>query len=655
MGLEPTVTALVGRNNTGKTSLAEILVRLCRTEKPSFTIADFSAESYSQFHNAFERYKAGDEAGAREALPKIAVTLDIEYDSELPQFGPLAEFIIDLDPDCHQVRIQLAYTLQDGQLSELFAEADNASQEIELPVLLERIKDKIKTTYKRTITAVDPGDATNTKSVDFPAVQRLITIDCLNAQRGLDDEKDRPKDLIGRRFQSLFEAAMKTAEESDHRMITLELEVAIKEIQDGLGAKVEKAMAALIPALEEFGYPGLYGQKLLTSTTLDVTTLLNDHTKVHYKGAAGVSLPESYSGLGSRNLVLILLTLFSFYRAHASRGDTPGIHLVFIEEPEAHLHPQMQEMFIERLSELRSLYPERDELTRQWGAQFMVSTHSPHIANRAPFAAIRYFLVETHQPDALGKRAAILDLRQAEDLDEDFLHQYLTLTQSDLFFADKAIFVEGTSERLIVPRAIDKTTPLLSRQYVTLLEVGGAHACKFFPLLEFLRIPALIITDIDPVARKEGGNQRERSLVHDGERTSNATIKEWFQDTAITPQRLLEAAETDKISRPRMYLAYQVPEQDGAPCGRSFEEAFILANPDTFEFTVSENREAAEEASMAMAGKLKKSKFALTYAVEDQQWQTPRYIRRGLEWLQATPSPARLTDQPLGEGTVTAE
>ncbi|HEY5222217.1 MAG TPA: AAA family ATPase [Microbacteriaceae bacterium] len=159
---------------------------------------------------------------------------------------------------------------------------------------------------------------------------------------------------------------------------------------------------------------------------------------------AGVSLPESYSGLGSRNLILILLTLLSCYREYTARGNTPGVHLVFVEEPEAHLHPQMQEVFIDQLSSLAKLFPGIDKTSQDWSAQFLVSTHSSHVANKAPFSAIRYFRLARAVTGKQGHHSDVLDLSRAENLDEKFLHQYLTLTRSDLFFADKAILVEGT-------------------------------------------------------------------------------------------------------------------------------------------------------------------------------------------------------------------
>lgn len=635
LALSPESTVLVGRNNTGKTSLADVLVKFLQSGSCQFSIADFSAEAYDAFRDAYMCYRKGDLDAARAVLPSVMVTIDIDYGDAQSEYGPLAALIVDLDEECTLARVRFEYSLVGGRLADLFDGIEkkvDASGEVDLTTLIAHITDRIPAMYERSITAVDPGDPSNTRAVRLDSVQRLITVDFLQAQRGLDDDKERPKDLIGQSFHALFMAAAASAEDTSQRQTAERLAEAIADIAVELGEKVEQVMSDVVPALERFGYPGLSGQKLATSTKLDVERLLADYTSVHYEGFAGVTLPESYSGLGSRNLVLILLTLLSYYRAQVARG-APSVHLVFIEEPEAHLHPQMQEVFIDQLGHLCKLFPGIDDAANRWAAQFVISTHSSHVANKASFSAIRYFLAEPAAQAGLGRHAKILKLSSAPGIDEPFLHQYLTLTRSDLFFADKAILVEGTSERLIVPKAIEKCATGLSSQYVTLIEVGGAYAHLFFPLLDFLQIPSLVITDIDSVAKREGDTRAKAALVHAGEGTSNATIKHWFKQPNITPTQLLTKAASGEIIKRDRYLAFQVSEDVNGPCGRSFEEAFILANPEIFGLDMSNDLGRVEEESAALAGSEKKSDFALRFAVEQTAWRTPRYIDDGLKWL----------------------
>lgn len=632
--LDDATTVLVGRNNTGKTSLAEVFSRFFNAKEFKLSIADFSSEIYDGFYQAQKLFIEGDEVAARTALPSIRLSITIAYDPKSPEFGPLSALIVDLDPTTSTAVVEFKYALRGGLLADFFEGTVSVADTAEL---LNIAGARIPRMFERTIAAVDPNDSSNTRRISLDAVRALISVDLLKAQRGLDDEKERPTDLIGSLFESLFVAASKAGGATARHETAENLKTAVAEIEAKLGEEIETMVSGVIPALEEFGYPGIGNQTLKTQTKLDIEKILSNYTSVHYQGVAGISLPESYSGLGSRNLVLILLTLLSYYRAFALRGASPGVHLIFIEEPEAHLHPQMQEVFIHQLSALKNLFPEIDTLHEPWTAQFVVSTHASHVANRAPFSAIRYFRLESSAPESLARHTEVLDLSRAEGLNKEFLHQYLTLTRSDLFFADKAILVEGTSERLIVPRAIEKLQKAgggagLSSQYVTILEVGGAYAHIFFPLLDFLGLPSLILTDLDSVGPVKDG-RRSASVVHIGDRTSNATIKEWFGDKDVTPEKLLELAETDKIEDGNRYLAYQVPEASKSATGRTFEDSFILANADIFESMQGETDADTEQNAADHAGQQKKSEFALTYSISHTSWKTPRYIERGLEWL----------------------
>jgi predicted ATP-dependent endonuclease of OLD family len=613
-------TVVVGRNNSGKTSFTEIFRRLDKPNK--FELEDFSTSAYNAFCDAHTAYldAPDDQDKIRDALPAIEVRITIGYDPEQPNYGPLADFIVDLDESADEALLVARYELGKGRIDELFADLDTVATDDHLKgELLAELRPRVNKLFGRTLQAEDPNDDSNVRDLPWSHFEELLTISFISAQRGLDDVTDREVDVLARLVEKLFEAASAPAAPDEQREVVGKLREAVEGTEAELDEAFKKHMRALLPTLEDFGYPGLDGPPIGPEVTLEVEKLLERSTKMRYAGYLGVALPESYSGLGTRNLLAILLQLLVFRRSFVARGEAPGLHLVFVEEPEAHLHPQMQEVFIRKLN----LLTKATNQSPAWPAQFVVSTHSSHIANQAPFMSIRYFIATPESSTPLVRTTTVKDLSVAEGLDRDFLHQYLTLTRCDLFFADHAILIEGTSERLILPAMISSVEGLSSR-YFTLLEVGGAYAHIFFPLLAFLELPALVITDIDSV-----GEDRKKCSVADGTATSNATIKDWF-DPKVTVGSLLGAGEDDKVREP-LRIAYQVPEEEGGPCGRTFEDAFILANRQRFGIQGEGAAAAAEAAEVAREST--KSEFALRHAIRERDWQVPRYIGEGLQWL----------------------
>ncbi|MBD2828189.1 ATP-binding protein [Streptomyces globisporus] len=408
------VTVCVGRNNTGKTSLAEILTRFLRTGEISLRFEDFSIGSHQKFGEAYRKYAAGDEAGARKLLPEISATVFLSYDGVGEEYGNLGPLIVDLDPDCTKAIVEISYALKPGAMKELFRNAPEIlTAEWGEPILISLIGPRIPHLYERTAVAIDPTDSTNSRIVSMTDVARAIRVDFVKAQRGLDDEKDRPKDQIGKILESLFMVAAKADDGSFLKTFATRTESALEEIVASLNQHLENMYSKMAPTVEEFGYPGLGNRNFATRTTLDTKRLLSNFTSIRYPGAGGVELPESYSGLGSRNLLMILLTLFSYYREYASRGNKPCVHLIFIEEPEAHLHPQMQETFIHQLGVFKNRFPAADDDEHNWNAQFLVTTHSAHIANRAGFPAIRYFRLNESAQDQEAFSSTVLNLAEA--------------------------------------------------------------------------------------------------------------------------------------------------------------------------------------------------------------------------------------------------
>lgn len=167
------------------------------------------------------------------------------------------------------------------------------------------------------------------------------------------------------------------------------------------------------------------------------------------------------------------------------------------------------------------------------------------------------------------------------------------------------------------------------------MEVGGAYAHLFRKLIEFLQLPALVITDLDSI----DGTTKKKTPVANGHASSNATLSKWLPGSADLP-KLMAAGEAEKTSG-RVRVAYQVAEAAGQPCARSFEEAFVyanaawlLANKANLLATgdIFTHADAAALTADAYAISLPKVDFALDL-LANNGWATPKYIREGLEWL----------------------
>lgn len=524
--------------------------------------------------------------------------------------------------------------------------------------------------------------------IEGDPLKGLIRVHDIPAQRGFgeepsgDDDDDTPSSPAGNRLsdqlRSYYSKHLDPTKGPDPK--DLGALQAIEAAQDAFDTRLTESFTAAFTEVEGMGYPGVTDPRPRVSTRLKAIDGLNHSAAVSFEvdviAEDGVTtpllrLPEANNGLGYQNLISMIFRLMSFRDAwmrvgKASKGGTVAstepLHLVLIEEPEAHLHAQVQQVFIKKAYAVLRAHEDlvgNDKLR----TQLVVSTHSSHVAHETSFSCLRYFRRLPAGMVAKVPVSTVINLSEVFGAGSDterFVTRYLRAQHADLFFADAAILVEGPAERMLLPNFIRAHYDELNQCYITLLEIGGSHAHRLKSLIDHLGLLTLIVTDLDTLNHTGGASVQPAKGA--GQKTNNATLKTWVPGTDDV-DTLLDADAVSKIqSQPgdqlfSVRVAYQTPiavTPPGAVAPEiaypyTFEDALVLENLAFFaamegtglvrkfhEAITAGGGIAAIGQQMYLALKTgKKAEFALD-VIEARGFNdlvVPRYIAEGLEWL----------------------
>lgn len=638
ISLEADNTIIVGKNNCGKTSFTELFYKCFKRKGEGFVFEDFSLRAYEKFIKAFELYIKYEAIGIEdeivkeqtwrefvEMIPKIQVTIHISY-KEGDNLSVLTPFFTGLDEEETEVIILCQYICINpeklyGAIKEEFTIVSDNEKKI-----IEFVKGNINKYFKFKILATNK-DKNVFNNIKWEDIENLFITRFIYAQREVDDMSEAKSKSISK----LCEVFFKLRTEQDENL-TKQIKDALVETENNWDNKYIEIFDEFFNDLKRFGYPSLNCYSMKLKSHFEANKLLMSNTTVLYQDENDYNLPESYNGLGYSNLIYIMLQLTTFKQEH-EKGNARFM-VLFIEEPEAHLHPQMQYTFIKNIKK----YIE----DKEWPIQIIITTHSAHIVAESEFTSIRYF-------DNASGSIVVKDLYEfaKRHNEEGFLKQYMTLKYCEIFFADKVIMIEGTVERLLLPYMMKKCdrhkNTTLMNQYISVIEVGGAYAHKFKELIKFINLKTLIVTDIDAI---DTNNNRSKCKVEIGNQTSNQTLCQWIPAQKDL-EKLLTLKEAEK-THDKVRVAYQIPEIGIETCGRSFEEAFILRNPHVFICKKSiicsikdkdlegyKSPRDIRENSYDIASVIgKKTDFAFDIiTIGTENWDTPRYIEEGLKWL----------------------
>lgn len=699
VGLEPETSIFVGSNNSGKTSAAKIFDSfLTANRKNRFAFYDFSASCWPLFDAIGEETAKNDAA-----LPTIV--LDLWFKVNEADLHRVLKILPSLDWRDTPVGVRLEYAPKNAE--ELLAHFREAKAKAKAGAhtakkqgeneeyhpwptsLSDYLKKRLVEEYKIHYYVLDHGqfdENLNAKGDYDPQelgdasesgasiLNSILRVDFLDAQRFQSDEEITHTVGLSKKLSRFYERNLEKYNEDFTAL------AALASSEQKLNEYFEMVFGPTLKQLNKLGYPGFADPDLVIRSAFDPESILTKNASVHYalkdpnKVAAADKapiLPDKYNGLGFKNLIFMVVEVLDFHHQWANEKEKrPPVHLVLIEEPEAHLHAQLQQVFINKI---RSILPQEPP---EFSTQMILTTHSPHIIYESSFKPIRYFrrMASEHYSDVLS----LSTFYETERETRDFLYRYMKLTHCDLFFADAAILVEGNVERLLLPQMIDEVEPDLKTSYMSILEVGGAFAHKFRELVHFLGMTTLVITDLDSVFPKQAGaanadgaetaeDEDEEEVASKGccmaqepnSVTSNQTLRQWIPKLETIADLLAAKVEqkfpaiTEKTPA-KVRVAYQTLEtvqwddEKATRAGRTFEEAFAFQNlawcQDIAQKhlglrVIRKKAMSLDEVVAAIHKKVKnpsfkKTDFALELMQEESKhWQVPTYIVEGLRWL----------------------
>jgi predicted ATP-dependent endonuclease of OLD family len=650
------ISIFVGSNNSGKTSATQAIHAFVSGGRDRFSLYDFSSSCWKAFDGVGD-INLADQTPEDFLLPSI--DLDLWFEVAVSDLYLVIPLLPSTAWEGSKVGIRVSLIARNPiNLIKNYqeAKAKGTEQSVELPPesqyvpwprsMTDYLQRELKSEYELRYFILDrtqfdekfqeignyvpdelggePGGGTILKS--------LIHIDNLGAQRHLADPNPdaggRSEDLSKR--LSRFYKRNLNQRKDDHTALK-----ALFDSEQALNVHLDGVFKPMLDRLAKLGYPGINNPRLKIMSALDPAHVMSQDARVHYQlgdGEDTTTLPDSYNGLGFKNLIYMVVEILDAQARWATMDNRPPLHLIFVEEPEAHLHAQLQQVFIRNVLELLTIEGDDGSI---FGSQMVITTHSPHILYERGFKPIRYFRRKKVGKEQLTEVLNLSAFYQAQPDDRDFLERYLKLTHCDLFFSDAAILVEGNVERLLLPVMIRKVAKTLRSACLCILEVGGAFGHRFQSLIEFLGLTTLIITDIDSVAlvALAAGDTVDDEEVEEFEvpadadegvalqaqdngqdqvddpaalapkkkygkaclpnepdaATSNQTLIKWLPGK-LTIKDLRNASEADKTHEledgAKVRVAYQAERAvtwNGATqtlCGRTLEEDFGLENPE---------------------------------------------------------------------------
>jgi predicted ATP-dependent endonuclease of OLD family len=701
-------TLFVGANNSGKTSATDVLITfLDQKVKRKFSVTDFTLSNWKVLNEYAMSWAKGSsviQGDAIESWHKLCPSIDVWIDANVNEVDKVAHLIPTLKWNGEPLGVRLVLQPKDiDNLKIQFVNDYNEAEKVkemskggDLSIWPKNIKDylsingssKLNTLFEVKAYILDPSKSENPQelsegqtSMEYYPFDGLFKVDVIEAQRGFFDPNSSEKISNGGglsgQLNQYYQRHLNPTDLPDAD--DLQALESIDEAKKSFDKRLNDSFESALNEIKQLGYPGFNDPDIKLSSRINPienldhdAAIIFDTQKQGFTGLDDFTLPEKYNGLGYKNLIFIVFKLISFRDQWLRKGKAQKrrsendvaiepIHLVLIEEPEAHLHAQVQQVFIRKAYDVLRL-----GVNDKFSTQMIVSSHSSYIAHEAGFEKLRYFKRKPSRNLDQVASTEVVDLstvfksksKNTDEVEETakFVTRYLKTIHCDLFFANGIILVEGAAERMLIPHFIrTHYSDSLHQNYISILELGGAHAQRLRPLIDALSLPTLVITDTDATKLEDDKYKKVRPEKGKGYGFGSDTLRQWFGLTSNDLDEVIGLNDKYKI-KGTVRAAYQcsIPvtyNEHDKPLEvipYTFEDALVLTNTNLFKnlsastgmvkkmheaFEKPTLQECCEELYKELKGSKAKMALDLIYNVNPEELKVPQYIREGFDWL----------------------
>lgn len=553
INVAPTTTLIVGKNNSGKSTVIEALKKLIKLNE--FKSTDFNFQYLKQLLDIYSSDKDGTSSSDKDNTPSIEFKIIIGIDKNNK------DLITNLIP---------FFTLDNVEKGELvifvkYEVVDKILFEDHIKTLVLPFDER--TRLKRMLQLIDGEEFSlnyydcNMQKVEGFKLGSLIEITPIAANNIRSEQclSDAFNKIVEYRYEKVIgEGNRKDVQEQIDKIN----DTLTKTISDQHTVNINSSLSKIV-SKEKL--------QVLLSADLSFKKLMSNLIKYEYV-EKDMNIPENQFGLGYTNLMMILASLIDYMEKYPNTSFNSKVNLIAIEEPETYMHPQMQELFIKNINESIATLLENKQ--KNVNSQLIITTHSAHIVNSKihsgnTFNSINYITIKNgYSKVVVLDDDKIVENNGTKEENLKFLKTHIKFKVSELFFSDAIIMVEGISEYSLLPYYVDQNKNL-DKFYISVFNINGAHALVYTKLLKLLDIPVLIITDLDIKRKKvEIDNCKQISTLAN-RKTTNQTIKAFYRTDEL--QSIPEFLKDDNI-----YVAYQT--KVGRYFPTSFEESYILTN-----------------------------------------------------------------------------